>query len=179
MNGEGWLDYFWKLSTTERRPPRDPASVGLARGEGANGDISTKQIGRNGSEKIESLASRSSNPCTRSRAPRFPPPHLYSLSRLLSFYPADRCLSDRTRKHYFHPPHLRIDFTAVKRNAPHISRLPIKRSSALQRLAIYSKPASAFFSFSLSLSPSRLHQFKHAKPITNDAVNLNAVRSTL
>lgn len=63
-----------------------------------NDYILAKQIERNDSEKIESLAFRSSNPCTctscfPSRSMALPD---YSLS-------TDRCLSDRTRKHYFHP----------------------------------------------------------------------------
>lgn len=146
-------------------PPRVVASLTRE----ANGDISAKQIERNGSEKIESLAFRSSNPCTRSRAARslF---QIHGLSRLLSFYPADRCLSDRTRKHYFHP--------SQPGTSGLISHSEKKRSTHLEasdQTVEHSLSARDLFQPHFSAFLSRLHRVKGKTRVTDVGVNLNAV----
>lgn len=60
------------------------------------GDISPRQIEWNGSERIESSAFWSSNPSIPHCCRLFIFFHPRPLSRLLRFYLAHRCLSDRT-----------------------------------------------------------------------------------
>lgn len=110
-----------------------------------NDDISAKQIERNGSE-------RESNHSRFGRAIRA---HAVAAS-LLGLWPypitlfllADRCLSDRTRKHYFHPSQPSTSgliLYIAKRNIPHKSKLQIKDDRIVFTIATHPHISFVFF----------------------------------